>query len=128
MVTQVTHGIRISVESRYEPGQSRPDANHFFFSYHITIENTSDYTVRLLRRHWFIFDSCARRSEVEGEGVIGQQPFIAPGESYSYASACTLLSEYGCMHGTYLMQREMDNARFHVEIPRFELFALFRKN
>lgn len=79
MVTRVTHGIKISVNSRYEEAHSRPGQQHYFFSYQIGIENTSEYTVQLLRRHWFIFDSAGMRHEVEGEGVIVNNQFSNPG-------------------------------------------------
>lgn len=128
MVTSVTHGIEISVQSTYRPDHSQPDAAHHFFSYHISITNNSGYTVQLLRRHWFIFDSCGLHQEVEGEGVVGQQPILEPGEHYEYESACTLTTEIGAMHGTYLFQREIDGTLFEVTIPQFELMALFRLN
>jgi ApaG protein len=128
MVTRVTHGIKISVQSRYEEAHSRPGQQHYFFSYQIEMENNGEYTVQLLRRHWFIFDSAGMRHEVEGEGVIGQQPVLNPGESYTYDSACNLTSEIGTMHGAYLFRREVDGYLFEVQIPKFELIALHRLN
>jgi ApaG protein len=128
MVTLITHGIRISVESAFQPLHSKPQEQMYFFAYRIQIENTSDYTVQLLRRHWYIFDSIGVRHEVEGDGVVGQQPVLAPGEKHQYESACTLMSEFGTMHGNYTMECQMDGTNFDVEIPRFELIASHRLN
>ncbi len=88
----------------------------------------SDYTVKLLRRHWFIFDSNGEHRQVEGEGVIGEQPTLAPGDLYSYESACSLTTEIGKMHGTYLMQRKLDNGQFRVRIPEFFMIVPHRLN
>lgn len=128
MVTRVTHGIKISVQSQYEELHSRPEGQHYFFSYHIEIENTGEYTVQLLRRHWFIFDSAGLRHEVKGEGVIGQQPVLEPGQSYAYDSACNLTTEIGSMHGAYLFRRDVDGYLFEVQIPKFDLVATYRLN
>ncbi len=119
MITQVTSGIKISVETFYQPEQSNPIQFHYFFAYRITIENTSEYTVQLKRRHWFIFDSNSVKSEVEGEGVIGEQPVLSPGDVYKYISGCNLNSEIGKMHGYYLFEKISDDTTFHVEIPQF---------
>jgi ApaG protein len=128
MATCVTHGIQISAQAELEDLYSRPEQNSWFFSYKIRIENRSGYTVQLLRRHWFIFDSIGNRHEVEGEGVVGQQPVLRPGESYEYESACSLNSEIGTMTGTYTFVREADAGNFEVAIPRFELMVNYRKN
>jgi ApaG protein len=128
MATCVTHGIKISVESQYQELYSRPDQHLFYFSYHIRIENTGGYTVQLMRRHWYIFDAAGTGQEVEGEGVVGQQPTMNPGDVYEYESACNLNSEIGSMHGTYLFVREADGGTFEVQIPRFELIASHRLN
>ncbi|MBN8702169.1 MAG: Co2+/Mg2+ efflux protein ApaG [Bacteroidetes bacterium] len=121
MVTLVTNGIKISVKVIYREEFSQPEKNYFLFSYFITIENKSDFTVQLLRRHWFIYDSIGETREVEGEGVVGVQPVLAPGEKYEYESACDLVSDMGKMTGTYLMQRELDSKEFYVNIPEFDL-------
>lgn len=128
MATRVTHGIKISVESQYQELYSRPEQRQFYFSYRIRIENKSATTVQLLRRHWYIFDVAGTGQEVEGEGVVGQQPVLKPGEFYEYESACNLNSEIGSMHGTYLFVREADGGSFEVQIPRFELIATYRLN
>ncbi len=126
--TQVTHGIKISVETKFQSEHSVADHHHFLFSYHITIENKSDYTVQLLSRHWDIFDSSFERSEVDGEGVVGEQPVLEPGESFDYESACSLTTDIGKMSGTYLMERKIDKAQFKVTIPEFELIIPQRLN
>ena len=128
MVTRITKGIRISVTTRYQELYSRPEAKQFFFSYRIRIENTSDTEVQLLRRHWFIFDSAAPSQEVEGEGVVGQQPILLPGQTYEYESASNLTSEIGSVHGTYLFVKTQTGENFKVTIPRFELVLPFRLN
>ena len=126
--TQVTHGIKISVETKFQSEHSVAEQRHFLFSYRITIENKSDYTVQLLSRHWDIFDSNSEHSEVNGEGVVGEQPVLQSGEIFEYESACGLATDIGKMRGTYLMERKIDKARFHVTIPEFELIVPQRLN
>ena len=119
MVAEVTNGIKVSVETLYQPNQSDPSRSHYFFAYQVTIQNFSGTTVQLLRRHWFIFDSVGTSSEVEGEGVVGFQPVLAPGEEHKYISGCNLTSDFGKMHGTYLMENLSTHERFYVRIPEF---------
>ncbi len=128
MTTQTTSGVKISVESTYQSEYSNPDNEHFMFAYRITIENNSEYTVQLLRRHWNIFDSTGDIKKVDGDGVVGEQPILAPGESHQYVSGCNLKSDLGFMEGYYEMIREIDNSIFHVHIPRFNLIASYRLN
>ncbi|MCU0430242.1 MAG: Co2+/Mg2+ efflux protein ApaG [Cytophagaceae bacterium] len=128
MVTAVTEGIKVSVRTAYQSTHSNPVANHYFFSYTISIENQSDYTVKLLRRHWFIFDSNGQYREVEGPGVVGQTPVLEPGERYEYTSGCNLKTDIGKMEGNYLMQREVDQSTFQVEIPAFLMILPQRLN
>jgi ApaG protein len=128
MATQITHGIKVSVEVFFQPEYSRPEKGRNVFSYRITIENQSSKTVQLLRRHWQIFDSIGQKREVEGEGVIGEQPIIAPGSTHQYTSWCPLLSDMGSMRGTYLMVSQDDGERFRVRIPEFMLIAPERQN
>ncbi|MGN5955653.1 Co2+/Mg2+ efflux protein ApaG [Sphingobacterium lactis] len=128
MTTQITSGVKISVESTYQSEYSNPENEHFMFAYRITIENVSEYTVQLLRRHWNIFDSIGTNKQVDGDGVVGEQPILAPGESHQYVSGCNLKSELGFMEGYYEMIRELDNSIFHVHIPRFNLIASYRLN
>jgi ApaG protein len=128
MITQVTSGVKISVETFYRPDQSNPLYNQHVFAYRITITNNSDYSVQLKRRHWFILDSSATNREVEGEGVIGEQPIIATGESYQYISGCNLDSEIGKMYGTYLLERLIDKKQFYARIPEFMLVVPYKMN
>lgn len=128
MVTSTTHGVKISVETTYQNDFSYPENEHFTFSYQITIQNLSDYAIQLKRRQWFIFDSNGALREVEGEGVVGEQPILEPGESHSYMSGCTLTTDIGSMKGNYLMQRLFDDTTFHVEIPEFQLIVPYRLN
>lgn len=128
METQTTSGVKVSVESIYQPEYSNPDNQHFMFAYRITIENRSEYTVQLLRRHWDIFDAIGEHKQVDGEGVVGEQPVLAPGDSHQYMSGCNLRSEFGYMQGYYEMLRTDEGQLFSVDIPRFNLIASFRLN
>jgi len=128
MVTQVTKGIKIIVQATYLDEQSQPDNEHYLFKYRITIENNSEQTVQLLRRHWHIFDSSGEYRQVEGEGVVGEKPVIMPADIYEYESVCNLVTEMGKMHGTYMMERKLDGMRFEVQIPEFELIVPFKLN
>jgi ApaG protein len=126
--TQVTHGIKISVETKFHTESSDIENRNLLFLYAISIENKSDYAVQLIARHWDIFDSNGEHIEVDGEGVVGEQPVLQPGEVFEYESACTLTTDIGKMCGTYLMERKIDKARFHVTIPEFELIVPSRLN
>ncbi len=128
METLITKGIKVSVETQYQSAYSRPLEMKYVFSYHIKIENLSNDTVQLLRRHWYIFDSNGVIREVEGEGVIGKQPILQPGESHEYASWSPLMTEMGKMYGSYLFVRESDEEQFRVQIPEFFLLAPFKLN
>ena len=126
--TQVTHGIKITVETMFRSDHSVAEQRHYLFSYTIVIENNSEYTVQLISRHWDIFDSSSDHSEVDGEGVVGEQPVLESGETFEYESACSLTTDVGSMRGTYLMERKIDGARFYVTIPEFELVVPQRLN
>ena len=128
METFITKGIRISVAPTYRPEQSSPEEEKYVFSYEIIIENRSPQVVQLRRRHWFIFDSVGVRREVEGEGVVGEQPTLKPGEKFKYQSWCPLVSGVGKMHGTFLMEREDTGEHFKVHIPEFHLIFPIRMN
>lgn len=124
----VSNGILVRVENYYRGDFSKPKFHHFMFSYRIHIQNTTDEPVQLLRRHWHIFDSITGPSEVEGAGVVGEQPVLEPGQAYTYESACNLHSELGRMRGTYLFKRLGDGALFEVKIPTFHLVAPLKLN
>ena len=128
METAITKGIKISVRAIYMPRESRPAQYSFYHAYRITIENLSSDTVQLLRRHWFIVDSNGSTREVEGEGVIGQQPVLQPGQSHEYSSWCPLMTDVGKMYGTFLMKRRLDNRLFKVVVPEFKLIPPFKLN
>ncbi|SRR5690606_9918907 len=128
MNTQITSGVKVSVDVVYQPEYSNPAKMHFMFSYQVTIENLSDVTIQLLNRHWDIFDSFGDFKQVKGEGVVGEQPILIPGSTYQYVSGCNLKSEIGYMAGHYEMIKEVNGDIFHVEIPRFNLIASFKLN
>jgi ApaG protein len=120
--TETTQGITVSVHHIYLAGQSDPVQKRFVFAYFVRIENNSDEVVQLLRRHWVISDSRGSVHEVEGQGVVGKQPVIHPGESHEYNSYCILETFEGSMEGTYLMQKR-SGEQFDALIPRFVLRA-----
>jgi ApaG protein len=126
IVTQTTQGIQVSVLTEYQPEHSHP--GHFVFTYKIAIENNSEQTVQLLRRRWHIFDSNGTTREVEGEGVVGQQPVLEPGERYEYVSGCNLRTSIGRMKGTYQMERVVDGKMLTVSIPEFVMIVPYRLN
>lgn len=128
MTTKVTQGIKVSVETVYQDVYSDPGKQYFLFTYRIRIENKSDYDVQLLRRQWNIFDSISEKREVEGAGVVGQQPVLRPGESYEYESACNLKSEFGKMAGLYTFERLADGNQFKVNVPEFSMQVPHRLN
>jgi ApaG protein len=128
MVTEITRGIKVVVETEYQPSYSSPSQYHYVFTYKITIENQSDFTIQLKRRHWHIHDAGFTMREVEGEGVVGLQPVLEPGETHQYVSGCNLTSGIGKMVGTYQMERVVDGAFFQVNVPAFVMVAPLRLN
>jgi ApaG protein len=128
MTTQVTDGVKVTVITDYQKEYSSPSQSHYVFTYRITIENCSPYTVQLQRRHWFIFDSNGYMKEVEGEGVVGKKPVLEPGEVHQYVSGCNLRTGIGKMAGKYVMERTVDGRRFEVNIPEFTLMVPFLHN
>jgi ApaG protein len=128
MISKISEGVTISVETYYQPEYSNPVNSEFMFAYRITIENNNVFPVQLLSRHWFIYDSNGSMREVAGEGVVGVQPQINPGESYQYVSGCNLRSEIGKMSGTYQMENVNTKRGFNVIIPSFDMCAPFKLN
>jgi ApaG protein len=124
MTTATTNGIKVSVEPKFEGFSTQ--LNKFVFSYKVIIENKGNETVQLLRRHWFIFDSTGSKNEVEGEGVIGKQPILAPNQMHEYTSWSPIYTEIGTMHGTFLMKRLSDNHQFKVTVPQFQFITPYR--
>ena len=117
-----TEGVVVRVSVSYLSEQSEPGRGRWFWAYHIRIENAGDGPVRLLTRHWVITDGRGQRHSVEGEGVVGEQPLIAPGGSYDYVSGCPLATPTGHMQGSYRMARD-DGTTFDAAIPKFALTA-----
>ena len=128
MVSKISEGVTKSVETFYQPDHSNPAISEYMFAYRITIENNNSFPVKLLRRHWYIFDSDSTHREVEGEGVIGAQPEINSGEKYQYISGCNLRTELGRMYGTYFMENLNNKKNFYVNIPAFEMVVPFKLN
>jgi ApaG protein len=103
MSEAVTRGVRIQVRSAYIPERSAPAEGRYFFAYHVLISNEGTETVQLISREWIITDGDGRVERVQGPGVVGQQPVLAPGQSFEYTSFCPLGTPVGCMHGSYRM-------------------------
>lgn len=119
-MSEVEYNINVNVETAYLPEQSDPESDRYVFSYTITIENTGEIASRLLSRHWIITDADGKVQEVEGEGVVGEQPYLRPGEGFRYTSGTILETPVGSMHGTYLMVTD-SGVEFEAEIPPFTL-------
>lgn len=121
-VAATTRDVTVRVAVSYLPEQSEPERGRWFWAYHIRLENEGAEAVQLLTRHWIITDGRGARHSVEGEGVVGEQPVIAPGTSYDYVSGCPLATPNGAMQGSYRMVGE-NGTTFDVAIPRFALLA-----
>jgi len=115
-----TRGIRVQVKSRHVPERSDPDQGHHFFVYAVRITNLGDLSAQLISRHWVITDADGSVQEVRGDGVVGEQPRLEPGQSFEYTSACPLKTPVGAMHGTYRMRLD-DGAEFDAEVGAFTL-------
>jgi ApaG protein len=120
----VTNGIRVEVLSRHSPENSRPNQDEWVFQYTVRITNQGSETVQLLSRHWIITDAFEHTEEVQGPGVVGEQPVLAPTESFKYSSWCPLKTPTGTMRGTYQMARS-DGGMFDIEIAPFALRARY---
>ena len=120
MYRAVTRQIEVTVEPNFQPGRSVIDKGQYFWSYTIVITNTGKETVQLRTRHWIITDAAGRKQEVRGEGVVGKQPVLAPGERFEYTSGVPLPTASGFMTGRYQMESE-SGERFEIEVPTFSL-------
>ncbi|MBV8573036.1 MAG: Co2+/Mg2+ efflux protein ApaG [Acidobacteriaceae bacterium] len=120
----ITNDIRVEVLARYSPDGSQPEAGEWVFQYTVRITNQGMDTVQLLSRHWIITDALERTREVRGPGVIGEQPMLAPGQSFKYSSWCPLPTASGRMEGSYQMLRA-DGSLFEVEIAPFVLRSAY---
>ena len=128
MNSKISEGVQVSVETFYQQDYSNPVQSEYMFAYRITIENHNPFPIKLNSRHWYIFDSNGSYREVEGEGVVGMQPVINPGDEYQYVSGCNLHTEMGRMHGIYLMENVHTKQLFEVNIPAFEMVTPFKYN
>ena len=115
-----THGIRVRVHSAYVPERSKPAASYFFFAYRVQITNEGAIAVKLLSRHWFITDGDGNREEVRGPGVVGEQPFLEPDDTFTYTSACPLHTRSGTMSGVFHML-DINGKLFDAEVAPFGL-------
>lgn len=120
MSVATTLGIRVTVKPAYWAERSSPEASQFAFTYSVEIQNLGTETALLKSRHWVITDANGRVEEVRGEGVVGQQPRLEPGQRFEYTSWAMLRTPFGSMRGTYLMVRP-DGERFEAEISEFAL-------
>jgi ApaG protein len=119
---ELTDGILIRVQPAFSLADSSLGAGRFVFTYHVELENQGQEEAQLLFRHWLIHDSGGDDSEVNGEGVVGQQPVLGPGDAHEYRSYCVLRSPIGYMEGHYTFERR-DGSRFKARVPRFSLAA-----
>jgi ApaG protein len=118
----ITHGVKVAVAPAFHPMQSEPSRDLYMFTYTVTIENIGERAVQLLNRHWIVFSGERQCADVKGEGVIGEQPTLLPGEVYRYTSGTSITEPMGMMWGTYTFQSE--NGEFlYVEIPKFDLIC-----
>ena len=120
MYRAVTRDIEVTVEPNFLPEKSSAENGRYFWSYTIVITNSGDETVQLKNRHWIITDASGRQEHVRGEGVIGEQPVLAPGERFEYTSGVPLPTASGFMAGSYEMESE-SGERFEIEVPAFSL-------
>lgn len=128
MVSKISEGVEISVETFYQETYSNPASNEFMFAYRIKIYNYNNFSIQLLNRHWCIADSNLEQRDVDGEGVVGLQPVIKPNDSFIYTSNCNLRTEIGKMYGYYIMQNLNTLEQFKVIIPAFNLVAPSKLN
>ena len=119
--TATTNSMRVSVRSFYLADQSRPDDNHYVWAYRVRIENLGTAPVQLISRTWRIIDSMGRVQTVRGEGVIGQQPVLEPGETFEYTSGTPLDTPSGFMSGQYHMAEPGSGESFDITVPAFSL-------
>lgn len=122
MNKSTVHNINVSVDSAFVEGQSNEDQGQFVFAYTVTIHNTGEVPAKLMTRHWIITDSNGKIQEVKGEGVVGEQPYLRPGEAFQYTSGTMLETPVGTMQGSYQMIAD-DGTEFDAEISPFTLAA-----
>ncbi len=116
----LTEGLRIRVAAEYQPAYSSPEIDRYVYAYRVVLINEGEAGARLESRHWIIRDGNGERTDVRGDGVVGEHPDLAPGESFEYISSCPLSTRWGTMEGTYRMMRP-NGSTFDAEIGRFFL-------
>jgi ApaG protein len=126
MYKATTQGIRVCVEPRFVEEESQPEKGKYFFAYTVEITNMSTERVQLRARHWRIIDGDGKIQEVKGAGVVGEQPILGPGETFTYTSGCPLTTPDGTMQGAYTMASDSGET-FRAEIPAFSLDSPFVK-
>jgi len=122
-----TNGIRVQVSSQFLPDRSSPKEQQYVFAYHITITNVGTDTAQLISRHWIITNADGETEDVQGPGVVGEQPLLKPGEHFAYTSFCPLKTNVGTMHGSYTMVTP-DGEAFQVKIAPFTLAVPYALN
>ena len=127
MYTKTTKSINITVNPYYLEDQSEPDERHYVWTYQVTINNLGEESVQLKNRYWKIIDSNGTRLEVRGEGVVGEQPILNPGEKFEYTSGTPLTTPYGFMEGHYEMETK-SGSKFDASIPLFSLDSPYISN
>jgi ApaG protein len=127
MYEHITRHIRVIVRPQFLENQSQPDERKYVWAYTVTLENLGGDTVKLLTRHWIITDALGRKQEVRGDGVIGEQPTLRPGDSFQYTSGCPLTTSSGVMSGSYGMINSKGEG-FDVVIPAFSLDSPYDKH
>ncbi len=128
MSNLTTSGIQISVKPSFRSDLSDVPKLQYFFNYHIEIENTNNFDVKLLSRNWYIFDSLHESRYVSGEGVVGEQPILKPNEKFTYTSGADLQSELGMMQGFYTFCNLIDGSTFEVSVPSFLMEYPYKLN
>ena len=126
--SNTSYQVKVSVKSAFQEKQSNPDNGQFVFGYKVSIENKGSEYIQLLKRHWFILDALGKVKEVKGDGVIGEQPFIAPGKVHEYVSWCVIEHDFGKMWGSYLFHKQDNDSFFKVDIPEFILAPHYLNN
>lgn len=128
MISKISEGFEVVVETFYQPEFSNVQSGEYLFAYKITMHNHNPFAVKLISRYWKIFDSTGEYREVEGDGVVGEQPVINTEGTYNYMSGCNLRSEMGKMEGYYIMQNLNTFQKFKVTIPAFDLIVPAKMN
>lgn len=128
MISEITAGVEVIVQTSYQESHSDPESLQFVFAYTIHIQNHNRHTVQLLRRRWEVINALGEMRVVEGEGVVGRQPILYCGDVHEYVSGCHLLTPQGRMRGKYYFVNKENGLQFEVNIPEFKMEAPFTLN